>query len=168
MRHVFGLILCGLLACAPSLSLAQSTALAFGQVKTDPTTPVEVTADALEVNQGDGSAIFTGNVLIIQGDIRLSADRVLVVNQQTAGGIERLKATGNVILVSGTDAAEAQSAEYTIDSGVIVMTGDVLLAQGPSTIASQKMIVNLASGEATMTGRVRTFLNTGQSSGGGN
>lgn len=167
MRHVFGLIFCALLACAPAVLSAQATALAFGQVKTDPSTPVEVTADALDVNQGDGSALFTGNVLIIQGDMRLSADRVRVVNRQTGRGIERLEANGSVLLVSGTDAAEAQNAEYTIDSGQIVMTGDVLLSQGPSTLASQKMIVNLATGEATMTGKVRTFLDTGSSNAGG-
>lgn len=161
MRHLLGLIFCGLLAFSPVVAAAQSAALAFGQVKTDPSTPVEVTADALDVNQGDGSAVFTGNVLIIQGDMRLSADRVQVVNRTEGSGIDRLQASGNVVLVSGTDAAEAQRADYSVTSGKIVMTGDVLVSQGASTIASERMEIDLASGAATMSGRVRTFLNTG-------
>lgn len=141
--------------------MAQGAALAFGQVKTDPSTPVEVTSDALDVNQGDGSAVFTGNVLIVQGDMRLSADRVRVVNKTEGRGIERLEATGNVILVSGPDAAEAQRADYTVTSGKIIMTGNVLVSQGTATVASERMDIDLATGEATMTGKVRTLLNSG-------
>ena len=37
--------------------------------------------DKLNVNQKDGSALLTGNVLIIQGEMRLSADSVLVVRK---------------------------------------------------------------------------------------
>lgn len=161
MRNVIGLIFCGLLALTPQSSAAQSTTLAFGQVKTDPTQQVELTSDTLDVNQADGTATFIGNVLIIQGEMRLSAERVLVVNRQSGSGIERLEATGNVILVSGQDAAESQFARYNVDTGTIVMTGSVLLSQGPSTLTSEKMTVNLATGEATLAGRVRTILNTG-------
>ena len=76
-------------------------------------------------------------------------------------GIDRLQASGNVVLVSGTDAAEAQRADYSVTLGQIVMTGDVLVSQGASTIASEHMKIDLASGAATLSGRVRTFLNTG-------
>ena len=74
-------------------------------------------------------------------------------------GIERLEATGNVVLVSGPDAAEAQRAEYTIDKGTIVMTGNVLLNQEGGTLASNRLEVNLTSGTAQMAGRVKTILN---------
>ncbi|KPD14437.1 LptA/OstA family protein [Phaeobacter sp. 11ANDIMAR09] len=141
--------------------------VAFGAVKADPSLPVEVTSDALSVNQADGAAEFTGSVLITQGVMRLSADRVLVVYKTDAEGkraIERLEATGRVLLVSGPDAAEAQRAEYTIDDGTIVMTGDVLLDQGAGTLASQRMVVNLTTGTASMAGRVKTILNPSASS----
>ncbi|WP_297341776.1 LptA/OstA family protein [Pseudophaeobacter sp.] len=136
--------------------------VAFGAVKADPSLPVEVTSDNLAVNQADGSAEFTGSVLIVQGVMRLAGDRVLVIYKTDADGkraIERLEATGNVILVSGPDAAEAQRAEYTIDSGTIVMSGNVLLNQSAGTLASQRMVVNLTTGTASMSGRVKTILN---------
>lgn len=135
--------------------------MAFGSVKTDPSLPVEVTSDSLNVNQEDGSAVFIGNVIVIQGEMRLSAGRVLVIYNQDRSGIERMEATENVVLVSPPDAAEGDRAEYTIDTGVIVMNGNVLLSQGPSTISSDQMVANLTSGTATMTGRVKTILQQG-------
>ena len=145
----------------PGAGMAQGTQVAFGGTQQDTDAPVEVTADALSVNQTDGTAIYTGNVVIAQGDMRLAAPRVLVVYSQQAGRIERLEATGGVILVSGEEAAEARRADYNIDAGQVVMTGDVLLTQGPSALTSEKMIVNLDDGTARMTGRVKTVLQQG-------
>ena len=140
---------------------AQNAAVAFGSVKADPSQPVEVTSDALAVNQVDGSAEFTGNVVIVQGVMRLSAERVLV-NYKTdeAGkrGIESLQATGEVLLVSGPDAAKAQRADYTIDSGTIILSGNVVLNQGAGTLTSERLEVNLTTGTAKMAGRVKTIL----------
>ena len=151
------LLLCLALCAAPAA--AQTTNVAFGTIKADPTLPVEVTADALDVNQTDGSAEFTGNVRVGQGEMRLSAERVVVIYSQENRGIQRLEATGNVVLVNGPDAAEAERADYSVDTGVIVMTGDVLLTQGQSALTSDRMTVNLTSGTAQMNGRVKTIIN---------
>ncbi|MGJ8546051.1 MAG: LptA/OstA family protein [Sulfitobacter sp.] len=140
---------------------AQGTSVAFGTIKQDTALPVEVTADNLAVDQSSGSAVFTGNVLIGQGEMRLSAARVMVVYRSEADGIARLEATGGVTLVSGPDAAESQRADYNIDDGTIVMSGDVLLAQGRSALSADKMTIHLKNGTAQMAGRVKTILQTG-------
>ena len=93
--------------------------------------------------------------------MRLSADSVLVINKGEGSGIERLEARGNVLLVSGEDAAEAGEADYAIDSGTVEMRGDVLLTQGTRTLGAERMLVNLATGNATLSGRVRTTLSGG-------
>ncbi len=140
---------------------AQGTNVAFGTIRQDTGLPVEVTADNLSVDQATGTAVFTGNVLIGQGEMRLSATRVLVVYRADAEGIARLEATGGVTLVSGPDAAESERADYNIDSGTIVMSGNVLLAQGRNALSSDKMSVKLSDGTAQMSGRVKTVLQTG-------
>ena len=150
-----------LLACLASLSapaLAQGAQVAFGNTQQDSSLPVEVTADKLDVNQNDGTAVFSGNVLIGQGEMRLSAPRVLVVYKQDQRGIERLQASGGVTLVSGEDAAEASRADYNIDSGVIEMEGDVLLVQGSSALTGERLLVDTRAGTARVTGRVKTIL----------
>lgn len=147
--------------CLSGPAFAQGTKVAFGTIQQDTTAPVEVSADELNVDQETGEAIFTGNVVIVQGDMRLSAARVLVLYRQDQAGIERLEATGDVTLVSGQDAAESQRADYDIDTGVIVMTGNVLMAQGNNAISSDRMTVDLDGGTARMEGRVKTILQTG-------
>ncbi|NOD78309.1 lipopolysaccharide transport periplasmic protein LptA [Ruegeria sp. HKCCD4315] len=149
------------LAVIAGTATAQESQVAFGSANADPSLPVEVTSETLNVNQEDGSAEFIGNVIVVQGEMRLTAERVLVIYNQERSAIERMEATENVVLVSPPDAAEGDWAEYTIDSGVIVMKGNVLLTQGPSVISGDQMNANLTTGKATMTGRVKTILQQG-------
>lgn len=147
---------------APGTVRAQGAEVAFGGLTADTSLPVEVTADVLSVNQTDGTATFSGNVLVVQGEMRLSADRVEVTyGNAERSRIERLHASGQVTLVSGKDAAEAADAVYTIESGAVEMTGDVLLTQGANTIAGEKLVVDLTSGTGKMEGRVKTILQPG-------
>jgi lipopolysaccharide export system protein LptA len=137
---------------------AQEAKIAFDGLAQDTSLPVEVQADTLSVNNADGTAVFEGNVLVGQGDMRLAAARVTVEYGADAKTIARLNATGGVTIANLADAAEAREALYTIDSGVIVMTGDVLLTQGASALAGQKLTINLKDGTGVMEGRVSTVF----------
>jgi len=141
-------------------ALAQ-TNVNLGGVSTDPDAPLEITADTLSVDQDSGTAVFQGGVVVGQGDLRLSAARVQVVYNETSGDISRLSASGGVTLVTATEAAEAQTADYDLDAGFLVMNGDVLLTQGASAISADTMRVDLSDGSAQMDGRVRTIFTQG-------
>lgn len=119
---------------------------------------VEVSADSLSINQAAGTAEFTGNVVIIQGDLRLGAPRV-TVRYGDGGEVTQAVASGGVTMSDGTDAAEAQSATYDVTADRLVMEGDVLLTQGPGAVTGGKLTLNLASGTGQMTGGVRTVFN---------
>ncbi len=146
-------------SAVPTSSLAQGAQVAFGSTEQDSNLPVEVTSEHLNVNQNDGTAIFTGNVLVGQGEMRLAAPRVLVVYLEDESGIESLNATGGVTLVSGEDAAEAERADYNVQTGLIEMYGDVLLIQGVNALTGDKMFIDTKAGTARVTGRVKTVLN---------
>lgn len=135
--------------------------LAFGKARPDPNTPVEVAANELAVNQKDGTATFSGDVVITQGEMILSAPSVLVVYKEDSQKIATLEASGGVTLVSGRDAAEAQKAQYDIDAGLVLLTGKVLLTQGQNVMTGEKITINLQAGTAQVGGRVRTTLQTG-------
>ncbi|MFW2545549.1 lipopolysaccharide transport periplasmic protein LptA [Primorskyibacter sp. 2E107] len=157
------LIVTLLIAGLPVLAQAQQgTAVKFGSMQQDTNAPVEVTADSLSINQTDGTALYTGNVVIVQGDMRLAAPRVLVVYSESQGRIDRLEASGGVTLVSGDEAAEAERADYDIEGGSVTMAGNVLLTQGPNALTSERMVVDLDTGAARMMGRVRTVLQQGE------
>lgn len=153
-----------LISAVCSSAMAQGTNVAFGAFTHDTTQPVEVNAQSLSVDQSDGTAIFTGNVVIGQGDMRITAGEVRVVYAQGSGQggrIERLEASGGVTLVSGAEAAEARQAVYSIDSGTIVMSGDVVLTQGQNAMSAGRLTVNLKNGTGVMDGGVKTILQTG-------
>lgn len=147
----------GVLLAAPVLS--QGANVAFGNMQQESSGPVEISADNMAINQNTGTGELTGNVLIGQGDLRLSAASVDVVYSKDRKQIASLKASGGVTLVSGEDAAEANTAVYDISSGQIVLTGDVLLVQGPTAITADSMQVDTEAGTARMEGRVKTVLN---------
>jgi lipopolysaccharide export system protein LptA len=154
-----------LMACAlglaPLAAAAQGASVAFGGLKQDTTLPVEIQADELAVNQGDGTATFTGNVLVGQGEMRLSAGAVRVEYGPDGGAIKRLHASGGVTLANKAEAAESRDAVYTIDTGEVVMTGDVLLTQGQSALSGQKLVIDLKAGTGRMEGRVQTVFQPG-------
>ena len=135
--------------------------IAFGDLNQDTSQPVQVTADQLAVNNADGTAVFSGNVLVTQGEMKLAAGEVKVTYGTEQNDIESLVASGGVTVTNLGDAAEAREAVYTIDSGVIVLAGDVLLTQGPSAMAGQKLTINLKDGTGVMEGRVTTTFQPG-------
>ena len=157
------------LATAALLALATSataqTALSLGTGSFDSGQPVEVSADELAVNQQAGNAVFKGNVIVVQGEVRLSAGQVEVIyateGDNNPTGISRLVASGGVTFVTPTEAAEAQNAVYSVAAGDVVLTGNVLLTQGANALAGEKLTVDLATGVGRMEGRVRTVFGGG-------
>ena len=148
------------LALAAASAQAQQK-IAFGDLEQDTSLPVQVTADQLAVNNADGTAVFSGNVIVTQGEMKLAAGAVKVTYGAEQSDIESLVASGGVTVTNLGDAAEAQEAVYTIGSGVIVLSGDVLLTQGPSAMAGQKLTINLKDGTGVMEGRVTTTFQPG-------
>jgi len=151
----------GLLLAAPASVGAQTANVSFGGLKADTTLPVEVTAENLEVNQTDGTATFVGDVLVKQGEMRLSAGKIRVIYDATGKEIDKLIASGKVLIVNATDAAEAAEAVYTIASGEVVMQGNVLMTQGQTAIKGEKLVINLKTGTGRMEGGVTTTFTPG-------
>lgn len=147
-----------LIALVFAVPATAQTNINLGGIAADPSAPVEVTADNLNVDQDTGSAVFSGNVVIGQGDLRLSAPSVQVTYAADSGDITRLQATGGVTFTTATEAAEAQSADYNLASGLLTLNGDVLLTQGQSALSADSMVLDLNAGTAQMNGRVRTVF----------
>ena len=155
------LMFCVSLLLASAGTAHAQTNINLGGMTVDTTAAIEVTSDSLSVDQASGRAIFDGNVIIGQGDLRLTAGKVEVIYGTDTSQIARLIASQGVTFVTADEAAEAQQADYDIEAGLLVLTGEVLLTQGPSAISAGQMTINVADGTATMDGRVRTVLQQG-------
>lgn len=162
LASLLGMIFAALL---PMAAHAQGTQVRVGTGLADPDAPVEITADELAVDRSTGHAVFTGNVLVIQSGLRMSADRIEVayIENPTAdqSPIHEVIATGNVILVNGSEAAEGDRAVFTPDEDRVVVTGNVLLTQGQTSLSGGRLVVDLATGAGRMEGRVKTVFTPG-------
>lgn len=139
-----------------TMAVAQEARIPFGDMAQDTSLPVEVTAEQFSVNNADGTAVFSGNVQVTQGEMTLTAAEVRVEYSPDQTAIDRLIATGGVSITNLADSAAAAEAVYTIETGTIVLSGDVRLAQGGATLQGQTLTINLADGSGIMTGRVTT------------
>ncbi|MBF9048414.1 lipopolysaccharide transport periplasmic protein LptA [Roseobacter sp. HKCCD9010] len=154
------LVLAVLALCFSAITAAAQVNIGFGGVAHDATQALEVTSDNLTLNQETGNAVFSGNVIIVQGDLRIAAGEVIVFygTENGAQDVTRVEATGGVLVTRGTDAAEGQSAAYEVVTSLMTLTGDVLVTQGATAISGDRMVVNMATGDGTVEGRVRTIL----------
>lgn len=157
------------ISLAAQAALAQGTAVTLGQGEDNSDQPVEVTSDAAEFDRDAQTARFSGDVLVVQGTMRLNGDIVDVFYGPGPDGenrIERVRAFGNVVLVNGPEAAEGDEADYRVETGEVVLTGDVLLTQGDNLMTGERLRANVNDGTGVMEGRVRVLFLPGEEDGG--
>ena len=157
MKNYLNLITLGLLLLSPKV-FAQNASLSLSGANHDITLPVEITANNLSINQSSNSAIFEGTAYVGQGSLRLSADKIVVSYNQDSGKVTSIEATGKVVFTNGEAVAEAESAIYKINSGLLSMSGNVLLVQGKSIISGNYLDMNILKNIANLSGNVKTTL----------
>jgi hypothetical protein len=103
-----------ILALGLAVSAAAQVNIGFGGVAYDARQPVEVTADSLTIDQATGEAVFSGNVIVHQGDLRMAAGQVRVLYSDTTDSAAwiRSSASGGVLVTRGADAAEGQRGAF--------------------------------------------------------
>ncbi len=145
-------------------ALAQ-TAVNTGLIA-DTTQPIEVESDQLSVDQTTGVAVFSGNVRVKQGALRVNAPKATLTYNADRTEIQTVHLEGGVTLTNGLEVVQGQDAVYTVPTGVVVVTGDVVVTQGPSTIAGPKLTYNLETGAGLMDGgRVQSVFVPGSGTG---
>ena len=125
--------------------------------------PIEITADMLEVEQDPGTATFSGDVRASQDDFHLNADKLKVFYGEDSDGateITRLEASGEVLIDNAQgQSARAQWAIFEVLENHITLGDKVQLLQGDNIIEGGETTMHLGSGQAQMRaldgGRVR-------------
>ncbi len=128
-----------LLTCLPPAALA---------LEGDVDKPIEVEADSVEIDEentkGNSKSIYKGNVVLIQGSIRLTADKVTVL--QYANKSDKIIAVGNPVNIiqkpgAGKKPIKGRSAriEYDVDSDMLYLIGNATLTQDKDTFKSDRI-----------------------------
>ncbi|MGB0958269.1 MAG: lipopolysaccharide transport periplasmic protein LptA [Litorivicinus sp.] len=140
------------------LSIALSTAALA--LPADRDLPITVNADQAEFDEGAGRATYSGNVVLVQGALRIEAERLTAV--LVDGQVETMRATGDQAVFSDTPSAEqgevkgiANSIDWALKDQVMVLTGAATLTQSTNTVIGESVIYRQAKGtlEASSDGK---------------
>lgn len=121
----------------------------------DAKSPVDVEADRIEVQDRADRAVFSGNVVVRQSNLTLTASRLTVAYARADGGvtIERLDASGGVSVKSPSETARGDFAVYDLNRRIITLVGGVELTQGNNRVQGGRMVIDMDTGRATVDGR---------------
>lgn len=111
---------------------------------TDAVEKIHIDADHMQLNIESGYSVYTGNVIIRQGQLKLTGDRVTL--KQSNEEIERITVTGkpahyNHVTEKGENIqAESERMVYTANQNKLVMTINAKLKQPNHQVSSQKIV----------------------------
>jgi len=153
LSSAFGRIAAGFAVTAVAVvGWTQLSAQALGSHNTN--APVSFDADRMELQDRQNRVVLSGNVVINQGGLRLQAARTTVAYSDAGTlQIQRLDATGGVVVTRGNESARGSSAVYDFNRRVIVMTGGVALRRGGDTLNGGRLVIDLRTGLASIDGR---------------
>jgi lipopolysaccharide export system protein LptA len=118
--------------------------------------PVDFSADRIEVQDRADRVVASGNVRVTQGGLSLDAARLTIAyTGAIAGGnptIQRLDASGGVIVRSASETASGSFAIYDLNRRLITMIGGVTLNQGANTVRGGRLVIDLNSGRSVIDG----------------
>jgi lipopolysaccharide export system protein LptA len=148
----------GMTRFIPLLLLAGlGPAAAFGQVSAlkghDSNAPVNVAADRIEVQDRADRAILSGNVVVRQGELTLTAPRLTIAYSNGSGvQLRRIDATGGVTVKSPSETARGNVGIYDTEARIITLIGAVSLVQKDAKVNGGRLTIDLDSGRAVMDG----------------
>ncbi|MFT6406894.1 MAG: lipopolysaccharide export system protein LptA [Arenicella sp.] len=120
--------------------------------------PAQIEADDTEVNFKTGVRTLTNNVLVVQGTLRVKADKLVVTyNQQ--GELVKAIADGSLARFKQRPDGQPNDVEgwakkILVDypSNTITLTGKAALKQGASTATGNKIVYNMATDKLRIMG----------------
>ena len=142
------------LLTAMAIAMLAPAAGAQGIKNHNSNAPVDVEADRIEVQDRADRAVFSGNVKVRQGGLALDSARLTVAYASGGSGvdIQRLDASGGVVVRSASETARGSVAIYDLNRRLITMVGGVSLQQGPNTINGGRLVIDLNSGRSVIDG----------------
>ncbi len=135
--------------------------------------PVSINAGKLDYFDKEQKLIYTGDVVVVQGDSTLKASVLTIFLEKTApapgtagaaaepaapaaagvgpgqgSSVRHMDATGPVTLISKDQVGTGDSATYDKGEDKVYLNGNVTLSQGTNVTQGDRLIYDMASGQA--------------------
>ncbi|MBA2125618.1 LPS export ABC transporter periplasmic protein LptC [Hyphomicrobium methylovorum] len=132
--------------------------------KTDPNAPYDVTAMRLDVDDNAKTALFSGDVITLQGNFTIrSAEMTAYYNGKAGLGrsadgdtsagasLTQIRAKKNVSIVAKDgQKATGDWAEVNVKTNLATLGGAVVLTQGKNIVKGNKLLIDLNTGQVTI------------------
>ncbi|MGO4706462.1 LptA/OstA family protein [Microvirga sp. 2MCAF38] len=180
---IAGALLLALPALAQAPAAQKERAAGFGNFGSSKE-PIKIDADKLDVYDKEGRAVFSGNVVAVQGDSTMNCSLMTVLYEQkkdeagkkqalpSSGGddssIKKIDCKGPVTIVSKTQVATGNDAIFDRENNKIYLVGNAALSDGPNITRGERVVYDLNSGVANVEtkpgGRVKALFVPGSNS----
>ncbi len=137
--------------CAFICLFAGSAAIAsndFGLSKRDANAPIQVSSDRFDADFNSKTGVYSGNVVVVQGDMRLRSDKLRV--NVIDGKPDKIYAYGNVVFAAPNGNAQGDNGVYDVAPRLITLTGRVILNKEKNVMRGTTLTVNLVTGQAQL------------------
>jgi lipopolysaccharide export system protein LptA len=146
----------------------QSVTSAFTGFSGKSDQPVKIEADKLDVRERDQAAVFSGGVMVQQGQSALRARQLTILYDSGAGAapaaspsapvspmgrnIRRLEAEGAVQVSSGEQKASGDRGVFDMAANRATLTGNVVVVQGQNVLRGDRLVVDLTTQQSRLEG----------------
>ncbi len=127
---------------------AQQTPLTKGML--NPDAAIDVSADNFVADANAKTGVYTGNVVIHQGEVKMRANAVRA--QFAENKPNKIYAQGHVVIDAPSGVATGDNGVYDVNPRIITLTGNVVLTKEKNVMRGQQLVVNLITGQATLDG----------------
>jgi lipopolysaccharide export system protein LptA len=143
ISKVYGALIAAAVLCMSSATSADPLAGLGGD-------RMNLRADKLEVDIGQGSALLTGNVEMSRGDLRVTCPK-LELRFDNTPHVVWLKGSGGVSADIRGVHAEAPEVEADLTHQSLELRGGVRLARGNGWLQAERAVIDLPTAKVTLT-----------------
>jgi lipopolysaccharide export system protein LptA len=131
--------------------------------------PINISADKLDYFDKAQKAVYSGDVVVIQGDSRLKAAALTIYFDNKQGdakaasgpgigsnsGVRRMEGKGPIVITNKDQVGAGDSLLYDKARDKFYLVGHVALSQGQNVTRGDKLDYDLSTGRAVVTSRGR-------------
>ena len=160
-------VFAALLCAAPAAAQQNDVPNALQGFARNRNMPVKIEAASLEVRDRDQAAMFSGNVIVQQGDTTMRSKQLVVHYDLNADKgpktttpapkpesgaavaprqIKKLEASGGVVVTTHEQTATGDNGLFEMATNTVTLSGNVIMTQGPNVLRGERLIVNLETG----------------------
>jgi len=145
--------------------------------------PIQITAAALDVRDKEKKAIFSGTVVVVQGDTTMKSKTLDVFYDQEGDApagrrpkaaqsasmdqtqVRRLEAKGGVVVTQKDQIATGDTGVFDMPANTVTLVGHVVTTQAQQVIKGDRLIVNLTTGVSNVEGNISMLAFPNQTKG---